>query len=530
MSGRLDIPIHTPFTWALQSGKSHADPLGDDVRFVFTGPEDRERIVEAYWDGGQTWRVAFSPDSVGSWRWRCDSSDTLDPGLAGQSGDFECIPHQREDDLAVHGPIVAPRGLRHFTHADGTPWLYLADTAWNGAMRSEYAEWDAYLRTRADQGFSAVQFVVTPWRGCQPEHAGGRWAFDVREGKLIVNPPFFQRLDTRIGQTVQAGLVPVPVMLWAHTDSDPGLALGEQECIRLGRWLVARWSAWPVIWLLLGDAQLDSPERIERYRRIGRGVFDQGGDRPVGIHPVGLASYAQELGDEPWLDFIGYQSGHGAGEDDLRFQLTGPMAGEWQSGRAMPHLDLEPNYEGHPIYGTETVHDAFAVRRATWWSLLRIPTAGVTYGCNPVWIWPEGGKPGPAIGHEYLDAFGPVPPWSQGAELPGGEQFGRVGSILQRIDWWTLTPADDWLAHQPGESDLQAFTAVAANRAGDGGIAYLPRGGEIVLSDHAGGAMQLACWADPRTGEVQRAEVADGCRLHAPDDRDWVLLLGVAAR
>src|SRR5688572_14224689 len=49
---------------------------------------------------------------------------------------------------------------RYLVTADGKPFFYLADTAWELFHRLNRAEADLYLRNRAAKGFTVIQAVV----------------------------------------------------------------------------------------------------------------------------------------------------------------------------------------------------------------------------------------------------------------------------------------------------------------------------------------------------------------------------------
>src|SRR2546423_5138661 len=116
------------------------------------------------------------------------------------------------DRFARHGPVrVSPEG-HYLAHADGTPFFYLADTAWNGALLSSEADWGEYLADRAAKGFTAIQFIVTaPWTAALAD-AEGRVAFDGR-GEPV--KAFFERMEARVAAVNAAGLLAAPGVAWA---------------------------------------------------------------------------------------------------------------------------------------------------------------------------------------------------------------------------------------------------------------------------------------------------------------------------
>lgn len=480
-------------------------PVGTEVSVRFVGPSRQDHRVDAFWDGGATWRVRFAPGETGRWRWRvrCEQDASLD----GQAGEFACVVGEAEQPLRG-GPLRVADDHRHLEHADGTPFFWLADTAWNGALRSTEEDWADYLALRRAQGFTAVQFVTTQWRGWP-----GAEVFDDSDG-LDVSIDAFKRLDRRLAAANAHGLVAAPVMLWTLTESDPGQTLSEENAILLCRYIVARWGAYNVVWLLGGDGRYESS--FERWRRIGRAVFGEDHDRPVTVHPCGSSWVGEWFGDEPWFDFLGYQSGHGLPEKTSRWIVQGPPAGHWRDLQ-LPIINLEPNYEGHPAYGSDYRISPMDVRRAAWLSLLSTPTAGLTYGTNPIWVWSE--ETGDAPGHGNLKS---IPPWREGLRTEGIEGMAAMRSIVDDLQWWRLRPAQELLLNQPGEEDPRNWIAVAATAERDLLVAYTPAGGDVALD-----AQQLppeTVWRNPRDGSGAAAVGEDG-RFTAPDGNDWLLVL-----
>ena len=121
-------------------------------------------------------------------------------------------------------------------------------------------------------------------------------------------------------------------------------------------------------------ATADSSKTSPRWQRLGREMFADQPDQLVTLHPCGLSWVGDAFGNEEWFDFLGYQSGHGDGDDDLKWLAFGPPAQSQKLGK--PVINLEPNYEGHPAYQSGKLHDAHAVRRAAYWSMLVSPPAG----------------------------------------------------------------------------------------------------------------------------------------------------------
>lgn len=508
------VPIHTPFEVALTSVLGYANPLREmTVPVVFTAPSGRTCRLQAFWDGGQTWRIRFRPDEVGEWSWRTESFNSADTGLLLQGGKFACVAGDADSPLLAHGPLRSGQAATYLSHTDGKPFFWLADTAWNGALLSTAADWDEYLAIRRAQGFTVIQVVMTQWRA-DTAGVAGEPVFSVEKDGLRVNPAAFQQLDARLQAINAHGMVAAPVLLWALTEADPGQTLCEADAALLGKYMRSRWDALHVAYILGGDGHYYG-EKAGRWQRLGRAVFPDAGHPPVTIHPCGCNWVVEEFHGEPWLDFHGYQSGHGDSTGELTWHLQGPPVRPWEVAPVKPLLNQEPMYEAHPSYRDQHKFGDQEVRRAIWWSLLLAPTAGVTYGHN--WIWPWAVAPQLPEGHEGL---GEIRPWREGVRAPGAESMKAVRRVLDGLPWWTLRPAPELLASQPGETDLTHWIAAAATPEGDVAVVYLPVGGAMHL---AGGQGLAAQWVDARTGMGTDAGPVTAS-MTAPDARDWLLV------
>ncbi len=521
----MAIPKWTVHEALIQSEAEYGNPLWDaPVEVEFTSPSGLVSRVDAFWDGDRDWRVRFCPDESGTWRWHVVKAPVDDGGLRGASGEFDCVEQESQNPLYRHGPPRVSENRRYLTHADGAPLFWLADTAWNGALRSTAPDWDGYLAARRRQAFTAVQFVSTQWRAA-PRGPGGDIAYAVND-RLTVNPSWFQKLDRRVAAINAHGLVAVPVILWAYGEEDPGRSLSEEDAIRLARYIVARWHAHHVVWLLGGDGDYRE-EESDRWRRIGRAVFQGRHTRPVTMHPMGGHYVGREFENEEWYDFVGYQSSHTDKPERLRWMTEGPPARMWKEGRARPVINLEPNYEAHPAYGTRIPFGPFAVRRAGYWSLLTAPTAGVTYGHNQIWPWSD--QPEVPAGHEGIGVVGA---WHEAVPAPGAENMRVLHEFFADLPWWRLRPHPEMVAGALADDSPERFIAASATDDGSQAVVYLPVGQALEL--RTGGIAQPseAAWIDPRTGNEIGAPAPIGARQEytAPDERDWLLHIRPATR
>lgn len=381
----------------------------------------------------------------------------------------------------------------HLVGTDGQPFFWLADTAWNIWCRGTPDEWDHYLSVRKRQGFNVIQFVPGWWRGStRPVH--GR-PFDLVDGELVFDENAWESIDLLFTKIRDAGLVAAPIMLWTLTDIDPGQVYSEEQCVAIARKQLERWDGPDVVWMLGGDGIYTSPEAEARWKRIGRAVFGDRHDTMATLHPCGVSWVCDAFAVEPWYRIATIQSGHGSRNDHLRFLVDSDYARAWKR-LTMPFLNLEPNYEDIHSFDVKKCFTAYHVRRASYWSLLVAPPAGVTYGINSIWIWAH-------TANEAAENHGDScvgQPWRGKLETPGAESMVVLKRFFEGLPWTRLRPAPELLTAQPGADDPEEWQAVAATPERDCVVVYAPRGGRVALDVSVLPERMTAKHVDPLTG------------------------------
>ncbi len=518
------VPKWGRFEQSFTSKVKYANPIQDaTLTVILMSPLGETNKVYGFWDGDKTWRVRFSPDMPGKWGWATICSDAANTGLHLQSGTFICTAPTGKNALETHGPVRVARD--HFTleHADSTPFFWLADTAWNGALLSTPKDWEFYLNERKRQKFTAVQWVATQWRAAPDGDASGALAFTGKE-KISVNPEFFRRLDAKADAVNKAGLVNVPVLLWAiagrSASNNPGAFLPDDQAILLARYMVARWQGNDVVWILAGDGHYFGSQG-EKWKRIGSALFGDIPHAPVVMHPQGRHWIQNEFKDEKWLDIIGYQSGHGDSDDALNWLARGPLVQSWNIEPHHVLINLEPPYEGHLAYDSKKPLGADLVRRTLYWSLLNGPTAGVSYGAHGVWGWDDGTKP--PTDHS---GTGTPLPWHQALRMPGAEQMTNMVNFFTSIDFQRLRPVPEMVVNNPGLQSARKYVACARTEKKDLTVVYVPEDRTVEIKLEALPPSPDVKWFNPRTGESTAAVavVTDtAAQFPTPSEGDWIL-------
>jgi hypothetical protein len=244
---------------SLFSAKDYSNPFMEvELDAVVTRPDGKQLRVPAFWAGGKDWKFRYASEQTGTHAWRTEvKKDASDAGLHGITGTIEVTSATGDNPLYKHGPLRVSENKRHFEHADGTPFFWLADTWWKNLCRR--MSWEGFQELAADRrakGFNAVQIVCGPYPDegfleSSMANEGGLPYESVKFEK--VNPEYFNAADRRIQHLVESGLAPVIVGSWGRGDCNSMQAIGPEGLKRHWRYLIARYGAYPVFWILAGE-------------------------------------------------------------------------------------------------------------------------------------------------------------------------------------------------------------------------------------------------------------------------------------
>jgi hypothetical protein len=488
------------FEQSFKSSVKYENPFQQcALKITLVSPSGVTNVIDGFWDGGKTWRVRFSPDQLGYWTYRTECSDLANRGLNHQSGKFLCTSPTGESRFAKHGPIRVAPDRHHFEHADGSPFFWMADAAWNAPRLSTLRDWMTYTQTRAGQNFSAVQ-----WSAASGVDAKNRSAFTGRS-RISLDLAYFQALDEKVDLMNRAGLLSVIAPLWGNESALD--ALPEEQMSLLIRYLQARWGAYDVAWLLTVQEG-----RTARCLRIGREVFAGRPHAPVVLFPGELSS--DNFRNEKWVDAIGFGLGQNLDADSVKWLVSGPLSRQSASQPPLPFINVLPPMEnGLSAQGQARVN-ANDVRRIAWWSFLLTPPAGVSYGAQDVATWNSTKQSG-------------LPTWQVSLFLPGAKQMSQIQAGVASVPWWTLRPAPQSISVQPGNDHPNRYIANAENDSKNLSVTYIPAERTLNLFLEALPSAPVIHWVNPRTGQVSAAVAVVAtrtCQLPTPDQGDWVLV------
>jgi len=437
-----------------------------------------------------------------------------------------------------HGALGVDVTGRHFVYADGTPFFWMGDTAWELIHRLGRDDVVTYLDSRAARGFNVIQAVALgELSGVTEPNAHGDvpfWNTDATQPATTSGSDpgsadeydFWDHLDFIVTEAHVRGLYLGLLPTWGdkvNFDTGAGPNLFDEASARAyGEFLGARYAGRPnVIWILGGDRNADGVEGV--WREMAKGIRDGAGGSPMmTFHPVGWRCSSDWFHNDDWLTFDMCQSGHGAKDVPLWNIIEGALG----TSPPKPVIDGEPTYEDHPIAwnpdnGYFRDHDA---RKQTWRAVLS-GSPGVTYGHHSIWQMYDDGHAG---------VSSPDRTWREALDRPGGSQMIHLRRLFESRPMLTRIPDQGLLAGDEGQGGSHRRAARSSD--GSYAIVYVPTAGTTFPVDLSllSGATVRGWWYDPRTGTVSDAGefVPSGTvSFTSPGDGpDWVLVIDDTSR
>jgi hypothetical protein len=419
---------------------------------------------------------------------------------------------------------------RELVTAEGKPFIYLGDTAWELFHRLSREETEFYLKDRASKGFNVIQAVAIAEFGglIEPNREG--------QTPLTDNDPtkprdeYFQHIDFVVKRAAKLGIYTGILPTWGDKVNKKwgeGPEIFTPENARVyGEWIGHRYKDQPIIWILGGDRPIQNERHRLVFRAMAEGIRAAvGSSQLITYHPMGGHSSSDYVHEESWLDFNMMQSGHGTRNASNWKMIARDLA----LTPPKPAMDGEPAYEDHPVRSDKTKtqwFDDWDVRKLCYWGLFA-GACGHTYGTHSIWsMWDGKGK-------KLADQR---TPWREALKLPGSAQVGYARRLLEsrplagRVADQSLLASD--LNH--GAEHCQAI------RGADGSWAmiYSASGKPFsVLLDKFNARKLKPWWWDPRKGESMAGEPFENKREpleflppESGERMDWVLVLDDVAK
>ncbi len=539
LSATPTTPLHAAHDWWLQATSDISDPLRQGLCVcTVTAPDGSVRTVPAFWAGQRRMGVRVSSDQVGDHQLRLRCTDPS-LGLDGQRLTLRVTPtaHNEPNPLLRLGPVRMSDDGSRLVHHDGSPYLWFADTWWM-LMSDRVSFPDGFQRLtahRLSHGINTVQVVVgfppdsTPFTDhAEDNEAGPPW----HERFTQLNPAHFDHVDERLRHLIDQGITPCILGGWGYQLQ----FMTEANMTAHWRYLVARYAAWPVVWMLAGETAMryylstNTPQHDEAqlkaaWSRVASIVRDiDPYHRPLTTHP--RRATWDDIDQPEQLDFHTVQTGHmpnalQAGIDTMTIASTKVP------GKLV--INAEPPYENH---GGTNGPD---IQRHAFWSAMLGGYKGYTYGAAGVFQANDADRPTP---NRPDGGVFDRSTWVDALDYPGLPQLAQGIKLLRSMPFESFTDQSHRF-HVPLRwgADLYrpALRLYAAGVAGECILVYIPlrwyHWDGLTLKDLAPSERYHATYIDPESFDTIDAGIT------TPDEHghwtgpitpylhDWLILL-----
>jgi hypothetical protein len=266
----------------LRGDGSVRNPFETDLRVTFTPPSGEERAVtvQAFHDGGDTWRARLYVSEAGAWKWTSHSAN--DAALDGKSGTFTALGSKLRGMLRKH-----KTNPKAWMTDDGQWFGNVSDTAYRLFHSKDAPLWQEFVKDAAARGINCLRAAsLGGWGGGEGSGDNNRWLWnDPWAGGQPLDPTRydlakFQSTDRRLTWVLNhyPDLCFQLILLSFRgygSDETGRFWFSLPEAARTGtlRYMIARWSAFPnLFWLIVNDMHCNEkfPANQAFAREVGR--------------------------------------------------------------------------------------------------------------------------------------------------------------------------------------------------------------------------------------------------------------------
>ncbi|MBI5668005.1 MAG: DUF5060 domain-containing protein [Chloroflexi bacterium] len=312
----------------LTGGTPAENPFTTVVRVTFQPPSGAAKAIDAFYDGGATWRARVYITETGDWNWFSESTD--DPQLNGQRGTFTAVPSDLRGMLKPH-----PRNPRQWM-TDNQQWfLNINDTAYR-LFNADESQWQPYIHDVVALGITSVRSGAL---------GGWAWGKDAESSNYPWEGDDLTRYDLKKFQATDERLqwmlnhypsLYVQMIIFGQVDwqtDEVGTAWREiPPAVRENtmRYMIARWAAYPqIFWLTVND--MSCTEDFPNNRRFGREVGRYFAAHDPWQHLVSVSPTREMtfcyLGQEDadWVGYIHLQDQFALGAERIKQYQNYPL-------------------------------------------------------------------------------------------------------------------------------------------------------------------------------------------------------------
>lgn len=535
MSGSKKISMYEPYEITINSSKVYnvaENPwISVKLEGTFTHSSGKVIVVNAFWDGGNVFKIRFAPTIVGNWSFiTASNTDTIQE----TSGKLFAATYIGDNALYKNGGFLkVSNNGRYLTYTNGKPFYYLSDTWWYG-ISDGYMPIETVLKPclekRKQQGFTVI---ITGMIG----NMSGIEIQTAYHSKKDIQLKYWQGMDKVIKTIADSGMLIMLAPLWSGAKN----WCNYTEWIELMNYLNARYSAYPIFFGV--GPEYNAPDKcnsgldelalnlLKHYSQIDpyqRALTIQ-------PYPWNLVTHTNDW-EKEYVDFIMLEGGH---EDPFGIPTT-LYKDAWYkkiNGKNRPVALVETVWEG--IGRNGYIHDDYTVRYNLYRAFLSGCT-GMGYGSNGLW-YPKQNEDDTTFEVDWGQSM----PWYNALNRPGAQQAAYMKNYFISLDWWTLVPLFDAgmtnsnikppnIVNSIPSEDY--YKPIAAKfEGGKKVVVYIPATFNLatpmnILLDNINKGNLKYKWLNPRSGMLSSGgtvNITTGNFIlpQKPDTMDWILII-----
>ena len=175
----------TPFQLTIQSEPVQGnpyDPSQNDVQVVFHTPSGRQIVVPAFYDGGTTWRVRFTPTELGLYRYAASAKGETRIAGPAPSGTFRVVSSGQPGFVRV-----SRRWPTRFAFDSGKPFFPVGhNVAWPSPWQAGYTDYDSFFASMGRAGENWARVWMCAWGGLNIEWTPGQLGtYDLKAAQYL---------------------------------------------------------------------------------------------------------------------------------------------------------------------------------------------------------------------------------------------------------------------------------------------------------------------------------------------------------
>ena len=207
--------------------------------------------VDAFWDGGTTWKFRFNPPYVGRYKYTVSSTDA---NMNGASGYIRCLEEQPDrvkrllfGDNGKYAYYLRDESGRFIFYVGDTQWM-----DWSDSTVKTIGQFDSLVAIRNQQGFHSINVHIGEANN-PTKSLGGTgilpfaWTGTAYDPDNL-NPTWWQNFDVRMDTLNQHNMI-FNLCLQFALD---GAVFTNWTQTQLERWAfytIARYGAYPIFWI-----------------------------------------------------------------------------------------------------------------------------------------------------------------------------------------------------------------------------------------------------------------------------------------